>query len=199
MEELLYFGVHWRGALGICSGILFFWWCLLFLPAQKLESAHDRFRDYELESSATGTAAEELRCAARLRSVVELDIPGVILAIAGLCLILIPLSHFPGTEEGWPRNTFTVMSIVGELSFGAFILWELFPYPLTCFPWRLMTNRNLLGGCLVVMLSAASIAFWCSYYSSYLQVVHDQTIAKAGAITMTRVATSALAAPFPGM
>lgn len=196
MEELLYSGVHWRGAFGICFGTLFVWLCLL-LPV--LDSAHERFRDYELESSATTTAETPTFCDRLKRAVIELDIPGLILAIAGLCLFLLPLSHIPGTQEGWPRSTFDVMSIIGGLSLGTFFLWERGMHPITCFPWPLMTNRNLLGGCLVVMLSAASIAFWGSYYDSYLQVVHDQTIAYASQITRARLLASLLTAPLPGM
>lgn len=130
---------------------------------------------------------------------IELDLPGVVLAIAGLCLILLPLSLASTVENGWRNTKLISMLVIGAISIIAFIVWEKWLTPVTCINWDLLRNRNVLGGCLAALFSAGSIGCWEAYYSSYLQVVHNQSITTSSYITNAFILSFAFSAPFLGM
>lgn len=130
---------------------------------------------------------------------IELDLPGIVLASAGLCLILLPSNLASTTEDGWRSAKLISMLVVGSVIMFAFVIWERFLAPITCINWNLLRNRNVLGGCLVVLFSTGSIGCWEAYYNSYLQVVHNQSIATSGYITNTYPLSFAVSAPLLGM
>lgn len=130
---------------------------------------------------------------------IELDLPGIVLAIAGLCLILLPLSLASTVENGWRNTKLISMLVFGSIVIIAFIVWEKWLTPVTCINWDLLGKRNVLGGCLAVLFSAGSIGCWEAYYSSYLQVVHNQSITTSGYITNAYILSFAFSAPFLGM
>lgn len=144
--------------------------------------------------TATGQKRSRLR-----RFAVELDLPGVWLAMSGLLLLLLPLTHPPGTPGGWSTSTFIVMFVSGIVSLIGFTVWESNLALVTCVPWRLLKDRNVLGGCLVVMFAGASAASWGFYYLSYLQVVHNFSIAAAGQIINMHPFAFALFGPIIGL
>ncbi|KAL1851415.1 hypothetical protein Daus18300_012526 [Diaporthe australafricana] len=92
-----------------------------------------------------------------------------------------------------------VMLVAGFVSMIGFVVWEKWLAPVNYMRWGLMRDRNLIGGCLVVLASVGSVASWDAYYSSYLQVVHDQSITVAGYITNAYMLLFAISAPFFGL
>lgn len=129
----------------------------------------------------------------------DLDIPGVILAIAGICLLLLAPIHFPGTQEGWSAGFYTAALLLGFFSMTSLFVWEYYLNPASYFPRSLTRDWNVENGCAVVMLTAASIACWSSHDSSYLQVVEDRTIDAAGQVTAIRTVAFACSAPLIGL
>lgn len=91
------------------------------------------------------------------------------------------------------------MLVVGSVIIFAFVVWERLLAPTTCINWNLLRNRNVVGGCFVVLFSTGSIGCWEAYYSSYLQVVHNQSITASGYITNAYPLSFAVSAPFLGM
>ncbi|KAJ0104230.1 major facilitator superfamily transporter [Diaporthe amygdali] len=183
----------WRSASGVSASIM----TLISLPisvvlfgAQRHSSIADRPRDYNYTTpSSRGRWS---------RFIVEIDCPGVALAILGLCLTL---SSFPyaSTAPSDRKSDAISMLVFGLTSLVGFVVWEKRLAPVTCLPWPFMKSRSILGGCLTAVFSMASVQCWSSYYSSYLQVVNCQTSASAGYIASVRPFAFAVAAPFIGL
>lgn len=193
IAEQLYYRYGWRTIFAF-SAIMLFTACIPLAVTLFYAQRTGRRANETGGNTTTGKHRSRLR-----QFAVELDLPGIILAIAGLLLFLLPLTHPPGALDGWPVSTFATMTVLGVFTLVCFTLWEKEFAPATCVPWRLLGDRNVLGGCLVAMFSVASIACWTSYYSSYIQVVHDHTIATAGYIVNAHPFAFALSAPVLGM
>lgn len=143
----------------------------------------------------------------------ELDIMGLLLLSAAISLLLIPLTLALSTAKGGFRNgSMIAMLVVGGVSAIAFALWEsnakLAPKPFIA--GRILADRTVLAGCIIaffyfgmlfspalsnsmVLISHSPAVFYTSiypYFSSYLQVVHSQSITAAGNITQTFSFTS---------
>jgi hypothetical protein len=72
------------------------------------------------------------------------------------------------------------MLVAGVVLLVIFGLCERFVSPKPFLPWHLLVSPTVVGSCL--LCSSYQIAYYCwgSYFSSYLQVVHNLTIAQAG-------------------
>lgn len=193
IAEQLYSQFGWRPIFAFSATILFAA-CIPLAVTLFLSQRSGKKVDEMSGNTTTGKQPSRLR-----RFAVDLDLPGICLAIAGLLLFLLPLTHPPGALDGWPVSTFVAMIILGVFTLICFTVWENAFAPATCVPWRLLRDRNVLGGCLVAMFSVASTASWGSYYSSYLQVVHDQSITSAGYIGNAHPLAFALLAPVLGV
>lgn len=113
--------------------------------------------------------------------------------------MLLPLTHPPGAPDSWEDSAIIAMMVLGICSLVGLVVWENALAPAPCVPLPLLSDRNVLGACLVGLFSAASAASWGSYYGSYLQVVHDKTAAVAGLITQSHWFIYAFFAPFIGL
>jgi hypothetical protein len=190
--------LDWRSTFGVCDIIIIL---PLGLLSPVLSISRAKLLEKDEESGATTTKQKPTLHSRLGRFLVELDVPGVCLAIAGISLMLLAPRYFPWTQEGWPERSFWFMPILGAKSLAFLFIWENGLAPATtCFPWHLMmSDKSLFNGCLVVLFSAASTACWGSYYSSYLQVVHDETNITASRIISTRILASAISAPVLGL
>ncbi|KAI5779828.1 siderophore iron transporter-like protein [Geopyxis carbonaria] len=112
----------------------------------------------------------------------EFDLPGVLLICAGFVLILLPLSLANSAREQWRSGSIIAMFVIGGLCLIAFALYERFVARKTFIPYDLLLDRTVLGACLLAMTLFVSFYCWDSYYSSYVQVVHNQNIKNAGYI-----------------
>ena len=104
----------------------------------------------------------------------EFDVVGLFLVTMGSALLLLPLSLAPLQQEGW-KSPFIITSIItGPMFLASFAVWERSrSHQKTFLPYRLLTNRTVLGACSLSAVLFASFYIWNSYFLSYLQVVHD--------------------------
>lgn len=91
------------------------------------------------------------------------------------------------------------MLVVGTVSMIAFVLWERYFAPVQFFPFKYLANRTIIGSSLLYGFMFASIFCWDTYYYSYLQVVHDQSIRNSGYILNAFSLTSSFISPFIGL
>jgi hypothetical protein len=74
------------------------------------------------------------------------------------------------------------MLVVGMTCLILFALVEKFIAPKPFIPFRLLLSRNIMGACLLDATYQIAYYCWNSYFSSYLQVVYDVSLAEAGYI-----------------
>lgn len=115
----------------------------------------------------------------------DLDLMGLGLLCAALALILIPLTVAAKATSKWRDPGLITMLMLGAICLALFPVCEstprLAPHPFL--PLRLFKNRTVLAGCCISFLYFA--VFYTSiqpYFSSYLQVVHSQSVTVAGQI-----------------
>ena len=71
------------------------------------------------------------------------------------------------------------MLVIGGLLIIAFALYEKFLAPKTFIPFGLLTDRTVIGACILAAVLFISFYCWDSYFTSYLQVVHYLSITEA--------------------
>ena len=115
----------------------------------------------------------------------DLDVMGLLLLSAAISLILIPLTLAATAKSGWQNASIIAMLVVGCVCLVIFPAWEstprLAPHPFLSL--GLLMNRTVLAGCAIAFFYFA--VFYTSiqpYFSSYLQVVHSQSVTAAGTI-----------------
>ncbi|KAK6348168.1 hypothetical protein TWF718_005981 [Orbilia javanica] len=123
----------------------------------------------------------------------DLDVMGLLLFTAALCLILIPLTLGANATGKWKNPSLIAMMVVGGVCLIAFPFFEmskkLAPSPLLSL--RLLKNRTVLAGTLIAVFYF--MAFYQSvfpYFYSYLVVANEQSIVSAGRIVLTFSFTS---------
>ena len=74
------------------------------------------------------------------------------------------------------------MIILGALLLVAFGFWEKKFASVPLVPWHNLKDRTIIGACGVAGVLFLSFSCWDRYVSSYLQVVHQQSVSQAGFI-----------------
>lgn len=120
-----------------------------------------------------------------LHSLTRRTVLGMLLIIAAFALFLLPLSLAASATGGWSNASMIAMLVIGILLFPVFAAWERFGARVTFMPWHLLKDRTVLGACLLGMTLFASFYCWDTYFTSYLQAVHDLSIADAGYVYST--------------
>ncbi|KAJ0114436.1 major facilitator superfamily transporter [Diaporthe amygdali] len=196
IAELLHVKINWRWAFG-ASALTLVATCLpltiVLIRASRVVQSAGRASGV-VQSSAKRNLLRTLRSL-----VVEVDVPGITLSTAGLCLLFLSFTLAPTFENGWKSARIITMLVLGLSTIIGFVVWEKWFATVTFMPWTLMRNRNILGGCLVGFASVGSVGIWDAYYGSYLQVVHNQSITTAGYITNTYPLAFAISAPLFGI
>ena len=77
------------------------------------------------------------------------------------------------------------MIVVGFLLLVAFALHELYLAPVPFLKFRFLTDRTLVGACLLDLTYQISYYCWNSYFTSFLRVVNYLSVAEAGYIDNT--------------
>lgn len=75
------------------------------------------------------------------------------------------------------------MIVLGGLLIITFALVEKFVVPKPFLPWDVLTDRTVLGTLLLCWSYQVSYYCWNSYFTSYLQVVHNLGISQAGYVS----------------
>ncbi|KAL1718488.1 major facilitator superfamily domain-containing protein [Schizophyllum commune] len=114
--------------------------------------------------------------------IVEFDILGIFLIAGGLVLFLLPFSIIEQYGDSWRSPGFIAMVIIGFFTLVAFGLVEKYVAPKPFIPWELLTNRTVLGACLIDFTYQISYYCWDDYYSSFLMIVFDTSVSEAGYI-----------------
>ncbi|KAM5347879.1 hypothetical protein ACJ41O_007703 [Fusarium nematophilum] len=131
--------------------------------------------------------------------VVEFDVVGMILTIAGFSLILTPLNIATRAPNGRGTGYIIAMIVVGVVCLGLFAAWERWFAKVPYIPFHFLKDRTILGACFLSAFLNMSIFAWDTYYGSYLQVVHGLSISVSGYTLNAFSVTSTILAPFIGL
>lgn len=115
----------------------------------------------------------------------EFDLMGIILFACGLVTFLLPFNLANSATNGWSSAYIIAMIVVGFVVLIAFGLWEVYLAPVPFLNYKFLTDRTVVGACLLSATYQISYYCWASYFSSFLQVVNDASIARAGYIDNT--------------
>ncbi|ORX98679.1 major facilitator superfamily domain-containing protein [Clohesyomyces aquaticus] len=110
---------------------------------------------------------------------IEFDIVGVFLLAAGIALFLLPFSLYTYQTNGWRSPMIISMIVIGGLLIIAFALYEKFVAPKTFIPYELLTDRTVLGACILAAVLFVSFYIWDSFFLSFLQVVNGLSVTEA--------------------
>ncbi|WRT70442.1 uncharacterized protein IL334_007440 [Kwoniella shivajii] len=113
---------------------------------------------------------------------VEFDVLGVFLVVAGMALFLLPFSIATSAENQWQEGYIIAMLVLGFVLLVAFALVERFVAPKPFIAFHLLANRTVLGACMLNVSWQIAYYCWASYFTSFLQVVYDISISEAGYI-----------------
>ncbi|KAF1839176.1 siderophore iron transporter mirB [Decorospora gaudefroyi] len=113
----------------------------------------------------------------------KLSVIGLLLICGGFSVFLLPFSLAGYQQEGFASPMIICMIVFGLLIIGLFLVWERFYAPRTFFPFKLMKDRSVIAACFLGANSWIAFYSYKMYYSSYLQVVFNLSVAKAGYIT----------------
>ncbi|KAK3900397.1 general substrate transporter [Staphylotrichum tortipilum] len=116
---------------------------------------------------------------------IEFDALGVFLFSAGLTVFLLPFTLAGEAPNGWASGYIIAMIVVGFVVFCAFIVYEWLLAPVPMFNFRLLSDRTVLGTCLLGSSYQVSYYCWAYYFSSFLQVVNNLGVAEAGYVDNT--------------
>lgn len=112
----------------------------------------------------------------------EFDFIGILLLCAGFVLILLPMSLANSQFNTWRSAAVISMFVGGGFCLIAFAAYEKFFSRKSFIPFELLKDRTILGACGLSCTIFISFYCWDAYYSSYVQVVHNQSIRNAGYI-----------------
>ncbi|GJD03656.1 siderophore iron transporter mirB [Colletotrichum higginsianum] len=107
---------------------------------------------------------------------------GMFLIMFGFSLFLLPFSLVSYTAKKWAAGHIIAMIILGIFCLVLFGFWERKYASTPLVPWINLKDRTILGSAAVAGIISLSFSSWDSYFSSYLQVVHRQSLAQAGFI-----------------
>ncbi|KAJ5963764.1 uncharacterized protein N7479_003640 [Penicillium vulpinum] len=177
--EGFYEDISWRWAFGAFSIIFpIVASPLYFILKANLKKAHQN-----------GLAVREPSGRTLLQSVwfyiKEFDFVGVLVFSAGLTVFLLPFSIASYAPKGWASDYIIAMIVVGFVMLGVFLVWELRFAPTPMFNFSLLTDRTIIGACLLNVNYQISYYCWNNYYTSFLQVVNNLSISEAGYVSNT--------------
>ncbi|KAL4875691.1 major facilitator superfamily domain-containing protein [Aspergillus karnatakaensis] len=116
---------------------------------------------------------------------IQFDAFGVFVFSAGLTLFFLPFNIADNAPNGWSTDYIIAMIVVGLVMLGIFILHELYLAPVPMLKFSLLSDRTVIGACLLDATYQISYYCWANYYTSFLQVVNDLTLSEAGYVSNT--------------
>ena len=103
--------------------------------------------------------------------------------IGGLILFLTSFNIAGNTEGEWASAKIIAMMVVGFFVLVAFVAYERWGAPKPFIPYHLITDRTVIGACLLDITYQISYYCWASYFTSFLQVVYNTSLTQAGYIS----------------
>lgn len=110
---------------------------------------------------------------------------GAFLFAAGLVIFLLPFSIATSAPNGWKTGYIIAMIILGFFLLVAFGLFERYMAPKPFLAHGFLTDRTIIGVCLLDFVYQISYYCWSSYFTSFLQVVNDLDPSQATWISNT--------------
>ncbi|EOA92288.1 uncharacterized protein SETTUDRAFT_84837 [Exserohilum turcica Et28A] len=114
---------------------------------------------------------------------IEFDVVGLFLVCGGFSLLLLPFPLAAYQTDRFASPMVICMIVFGAILLGLFVVWERFYARKSFFPFYLMKNRSVIAACLLGGNSWIAFYSYRMMYSSYLQVVFQLSVSKAGYIT----------------
>ena len=111
--------------------------------------------------------------------------PGVFLFAGGLTIFLLPFTLASSAPNGWRSGHIIAMIVVGFVLLICFGLYEIYLAPVPFLKNAFLTDRTVIGACLIDATYMVSYYCWNSYFTSFLQVVCDLSVAEAGYVNST--------------
>ncbi len=110
---------------------------------------------------------------------------GVFLFSAGLTVFFLPFNIATSAPDGWDSGYIIAMLVVGFVILVGFGLYETFLAPVPMLNFTFLSDRTVIGACLLDATYQISYYCWANYFTSFLQVVNDLSIAQAGYVSNT--------------
>ncbi|EYE90522.1 siderophore iron transporter mirB [Aspergillus ruber CBS 135680] len=129
----------------------------------------------------------------------EFDVIGLLLVVGGFSLLLLPLTLAASSVNQWHNLYIIAMLVIGVALLALFCVWEKYFAPVTFVPFQYLQDRTVFGACVLSATLFCSFYTWDVYFSSYLQVVHNQNIRNAGYIANIFTIGSSFWAPIAGL
>ncbi|KAH8589637.1 siderophore iron transporter mirB [Bisporella sp. PMI_857] len=117
--------------------------------------------------------------------IVEFDLPGVFLFAAGFTVFLLPFTLARSAPNGWRTDYIIAMTVTGFVVLVLFALYQTYLAPKPFLKNEFLTDRTVIGACLIDMTYQMSYYCWNSYFTSFLQVVNNLSVSNAGYVNST--------------
>lgn len=108
---------------------------------------------------------------------------GVILFSTGLIIFFLPFNITNGAPNGWETGYTIAMIVVGCVMLVIFILYEVFVARNPMLNFNILFDRTVIGACLLDATYQISYCCWANYFTSFLQVVNNLSVAEAGYVS----------------
>ncbi|KAH6628886.1 major facilitator superfamily domain-containing protein [Chaetomium tenue] len=115
----------------------------------------------------------------------EFDILGVILLAGGFTVFLLPFTLASTAPNGWKTDYIVGMIVTGFVLIVLFGLYQAYWAPQPFLKHEFLTDRTVIGACLLDATYQMSYYCWNSYFNSFLQVVSNLDVAEAGYVGST--------------
>ncbi|KAG5978788.1 hypothetical protein E4U55_005943 [Claviceps digitariae] len=114
---------------------------------------------------------------------VELDLLGVLLLIAGLALVLVPLSLTGSVHsDRWHSPSLIAMLAVGAVCMACLVVWDGWHAKKPIVPLSLLRRRTTVAACLLGLFDFLSFSLFKAFFPSFLQVAGGYTPADASLV-----------------
>ncbi|KEY74656.1 hypothetical protein S7711_08423 [Stachybotrys chartarum IBT 7711] len=115
----------------------------------------------------------------------EFDLLGVVIFAGGLTIFLLPFTLASSAPNGWRTDYIIAMIIIGFFLLASFALYELYVAPMPFLKGEFLFDRTVIGACLIDFTYMISYYCWNSYFTSFLMVVCNLSVAEAGYVNST--------------
>jgi hypothetical protein len=122
----------------------------------------------------------------------------VVLFSGGLVVFFLPFDLAADAPNGWGTGYIIAMIVVGFVTLIAFGLYEFYLAPVPMFSYRMLSDRTVIGACLIDVTYQVSYYCWANYFTSFLQVVNNLDITTAGYVNDTFDVVSGILLLFVG-
>ncbi|RDW66569.1 siderophore iron transporter mirB-like protein [Coleophoma cylindrospora] len=174
-----YYNISWRWGFGTFAIILPFVAAPLFI-IMKINLKKAENRGLLIREKSGRTLSQSI-----WHYTQEFDAIGVILFASGFTVFLLPFTLAETAPDGWGSGYIIAMIVVGFVVLVVFGLYETFLAKEPFLNVNLLANRTVIGACLLDVTYQISYYCWNSYFTSFLQVVNNLTIAEAGYVSNT--------------